>query len=122
MRRSAALLPLLFLLAAGASPASASVRAPRAPVVVGIFNDPATIVGLTMWSLRGIAHLMEITQELLDHMREDVRRAQHPQQRTAPRVARLRAPRPIPLFPVLPPARSAQPRPIVDTLPLEPAS
>jgi len=121
MRRSAALLSLFLLLAASAPPASASVRAPRAPVVVGIFEDPATIVGVTLWSLRGIAWLMEISDEILQHVREDVRRAQHPQ-RTTPRVLPLRSPRPIPLFPVLPPARSAQPMPIVDTLPLEPAS
>jgi len=121
MRRSAALLALFLLLVAGAPPASASVRAPRAPVVVGIFNNPATLVGLTLWSLRGVAQLMEITDEVLQHVREDVRRAQHPQ-RTAPRVAPLRSPRPIPLFPVLPPSPSSVPRPIVDTLPLEPAS
>lgn len=117
MRRSAALLLLFLLLAAGAPPASASVRAPRAPVVVGIFNDPGTLVGLALLTVRGIAWLMEITDDLIEHVREDVRRAQHPQQ-TVPRLL----PRPIPLFPVLPPARSAQPRPIVDTLPLEPAS
>jgi hypothetical protein len=63
---------------------------------------------------------MEITDEVLQHVREDVRRAQHPQ-RTAPPVL-LRSPRPIPLFPVLPPSPSSVPRPIVDTLPLEPAS
>ena len=121
MRRSAALLPLVLLLAAGAPPASASVRAPRAAVVVGIFNDPVTIIGATLWSVRGIAWLMEIADDLIEHVREDVRRAQHPQ-RTAPRVRPLRSPAPIPLFPVLPPARSSQPRPIIDTLPLEPAS
>ena len=120
MRRSAALL-FLFLLAAGPAPASASVRAPRASVVVGIFNDPATIVGLALWSLRGIAHLMEFADDVIEHVREDVRRAQHPQ-RTVPRVLPLRSPRPIPLFPVLPPARTSAPLPIVDTLPLEPAS
>ena len=58
---------------------------------------------------------------LIEHVREDVRRAQHPQ-RTVPRVMPLRSPRPIPLFPVLPPSPSSVPRPIVDTLPLEPAS
>jgi len=119
MRRSAAL--LFLLLAAGAPPASASVRAPRAPVVIGIFNDPGTIVGLALWSLRGIAHLMEFADDVIEHVREDVRRAQHPQ-RTVPRVLPLRSPRPIPLFPVLPPARTSAPLPIVDTLPLEPAS
>lgn len=121
MRRSAALLLLLLLLAAGAPPASASGRAPRATVVIGIFNDPATIVGLTLWSLRGIAQLLTISDQILEHVREDVRRAQHPQ-RTAPRVLPLRSPRPIPLFPVLPPGSSPAPRPIVDPLPLEPAS
>jgi len=121
MRRSAALLALLLLFAAGPPPASAAGRAPRAPVVIGIFNDPATIVGLTLWSLRGIAQLMEISDQILEHVREDVRRAQHPQ-RTAPRVSPLRSPRPIPLFPILPPGASPAPRPIVDTLPLEPAS
>jgi hypothetical protein len=121
MRRSAALLPLLLLLAAGPPPASASVSAPRAPVVIGIFNDPATLVALALWSVRGVAWLMEISDDLIEHVREDVRRAQHPQ-RTVPRVLPLRSPRPIPLFPVLPPGRSAQPLPIVDTLPLEAAS
>ena len=121
MRRSAALLSLFLLLLAGAPPASASVRAPRAPLVIGIFNDPGTLVSLTLWSLRGIAWLMEITDQLIEHVREDVRRSQHPQ-RTNPRILPMRAPRPIPLFPVLPPARTSTPRPIVDTLPLEPAS
>ena len=110
MRRSAALL-FLLLLAAGPAPASASVRAPRATLVVGIFNDPATLAGLALWSLRGIARLMEISDELIEHVREDVRRAQHPQ-RTVPRVMPLRSPRPIPLFPVLPPVRTSSPRPI----------
>lgn len=121
MRRSAALLSLFLLLLAGAPPASASVRAPRAPLVIGIFNDPGTLVSLTLWSLRGIARLMEITEELLEHVREDVRRAQHPQG-TAPRVLPVRVPQPIPLFPVLPPAPSSGPRPMVAPLPLEPAS
>jgi len=121
MRRSAALLPLLLLLTAGPPPASASARAPRASLVVGIFNDPATIVSLTLWSLRGIAWLVEVSDEFIEHVREDVRRAQHPQ-KTAPRILPLRSPRPIPLFPVLPPAPSSGPRPIVDSLPLEPAS
>ena len=121
MRRSAALLLLFGLFAAGPAPASAATHAPRAPVVVGIFNDPVTLVGLTLWSLRGMARLMEITDQFIDHVREDVRRSQHPQ-RTAPRVVPLRSPRPIPLFPVLPPARTPGPRPIIDPLPLEPAS
>ena len=122
MRRSAALLALFLLLAAGAPPASASVRAPCAPLVIGIFNDPATLVGLTMLGLRGIAWLMEISDALAEHVREDVRLRQGRPQQAVPRVLPVRTPQPLPLFPVLPPVRSAGPRPIVDTVPVRPAS
>ena len=120
MRRTAALLSLVFVLSLNA-PGADAARAPAgAAACVGIF-DPATVVALTEWTLLGIARLMELGDIVAEHFKEDVRRARDPH-RLPPHVAPLRLPRPLRPVPVLPPARSTGARPIVDTLPARPAS
>lgn len=115
MRRSAALLSLFLLFGACASHASAApARAPAPALTIGIFEDPGTIAAVALWSLVQVARLATLADEVLDHVKEDVRRAQHPQS-----VPPLIGPRPIPFTPVLPPVRV---RPIVDPLPVRPAS
>jgi hypothetical protein len=120
MRRSAALLSFLLLLGAGVPGASAA-PARTAALTIGIFEDPATATGVAVWAMLQLAQILTLGDELADHVREDVRRQQHPQNARAPRILPVQLPRPVPLLPVLPP-RPVRPRPILDPLPLRQAS
>lgn len=100
MRRSAAALAFTVLLALGASaslappalatappgPLSGTMRVP-APVsttasmalAVGIFNDPGTVTQAALWVADCVVRLMDYLDDVFEHLKEDVRRARHPQ-------------------------------------------
>jgi hypothetical protein len=128
MRRSAATLLLLGLFLAGAPPGPAHAQSHTRAAEVCIFDDPGTIVGVTVWAILQVSRLMQLGDELADHFKEDVRRAQEHPQVVPPQVAPVPQPVHKPVFPNLEPSLrrsrppSARPAPIIDTLPARPTS
>ena len=128
MRRSAAVLVLMSLLVAGAPGIRAAHALPaRDPVTavltVGVFNDPVSVLNATMWALLELARIVELGDQVAEHIKEDVRRAQHPQRAPAPIVVPVQppdAPELLPTRRAAPP--SARPLPITDSLPARPLS
>jgi hypothetical protein len=123
MRRSAAALVLMSLLVAaapGIRPAHAvPARGPAAAVLtIGVFNDPVSVLNATMWAILELVRIVELGDQIAEHIKEDVRRAQHPQSAPAPVIVPVRppdAPELLPTRRAAPP--SARPAPITDTLP-----
>jgi hypothetical protein len=108
----------------GSGPAQASAQ-PSASLTIGILNDPATVLGATMWAILELTRIMQLADQVSEHFKEDVRRARDPQPQRAPRVV----PVPLPDLPELtpvpmraPPYRAARPAPITDTLPAKATS
>jgi hypothetical protein len=97
MRRSAALLLLLLLLSFKPAPAHASTAA----LTIGIWSDPASAAAVGVWTAIRIAHLLEITEQVAEHLKEDVRRARDPHS-VPPRIAPIGLPRPVPIVDPLP--------------------
>jgi len=116
MRRSAALLSLLLLLPLASASHAAPVRAPAPVFPVGIF-DPNVAIAVSTWALLEAARIMDLADDLLEHVREDVRRSQHPQ-RNVPRIVPAPLPMPMPITPVLPTVPLRPVKPLVDFLPL----
>jgi hypothetical protein len=97
MRRSAALFSLLLLLTLRPMPA----RASTATVTIGIWTDPATAAAVGVWTAIKIARLLEIGDQVVEHLKEDVRRARDPHS-VPPRIVPVRPPRPVPIVDPLP--------------------
>ena len=95
MRRSAALLSLFLLLGFGPAPAHASAIS----TTVGIWTDPASATAFGVWTAIRIARLLEIGDQVVEHFKEDVRRARDPHS-VPPRVVPI--PRPVPVVDPLP--------------------
>ncbi len=102
MRRSAALLSLFLLLSSMPAPAHASTAA----LTVGIWSDPASAAAVGVWTAIRIAHLIEITEQVAEHFKEDVRRARDPHS-VPPRIVPIRSPRPVPIVDPLPIRRAS---------------
>jgi len=102
MRRSAALLSLLLLLFFKPAPAHASTAA----LTIGIWSDPATAAAVGVWTAIRIARLLEITEQVAEHLKEDVRRARDPHS-VPPRILPVRLPRPVPIVDPLPVRRAS---------------
>lgn len=133
MRRSTASCALLLVLglfghelAHAAPAATAAAAAPRghaaAALTIGVLSDPVTVLNATMWAMLELVRVMQLADEIAEHIKEDIRRRRGDPQR-APGVVPIRPPD----HPELAPARrgsppAARPTPITDTLPARPTS
>ena len=124
MRRSTASCAFLLVLGllvheparAGVAPSGASRDPAPAALTIGVLNDPVSVLNATMWAMLELTRLMQLADEVAEHIKDDIRRQQHPQR--APGVVPVQPPD----LPELAPTRrfsppSARPHPITDTLP-----
>ena len=115
-----AFLLVLGLLGHDPAHAASDARTSRVPasaaLTIGVIYDPVSVVNATMWAMLELARIMQLADEVAEHIKDDIRRQQHPQR--TPRVVPVQPPD----LPELAPTRrlsppSARPQPITDTLP-----